>query len=54
MFRKGQLVELDIVDMSNQGLAIGKTDSMAVFVPGPIPGDKVTAKLTRLKKVTTF
>ncbi|MGI6258126.1 MAG: 23S rRNA (uracil(1939)-C(5))-methyltransferase RlmD [Anaerovoracaceae bacterium] len=54
MFKKGQLVELDIVDMSNQGLAIGKADSMAVFVPGPIPGDKVTAKLTKLKKNYAF
>ncbi len=54
MFEKGQLVQLDIMDMSDQGLAIGKTNGMAVFVSGPIPGDKVTARLTKLKRNYAF
>lgn len=54
MFEEGQPVKLEILDMSDQGLAIGKTEGMAVFVSGPIPGDKVTAKLTKLKRNYAF
>ena len=52
---KGQLVELIIEDMSNEGHGIGKTeDGFVVFVPGAVVGDKVRAKLTKVKKNYSF
>ncbi len=51
----GQLVKLIIDDMSDRGQGIGRTEEgMAVFVMGAIPGDHVTAELTKVKKRYAF
>lgn len=48
---KGQILELTIDDMSVEGQGIGRSeDGFVVFVPGAVVGDKVRAKLTKVKK----
>lgn len=51
---KGQIVAIDIVDMSNEGKGIGKLEGMAVFVDNVIIGDKITAEITKVKKNYCF
>lgn len=47
---KGEKVKVKIVDMTDSGAGIGKDAGFAVFVPGAVPGDVVTAELTKVKK----
>lgn len=47
---KGQIVQLTIEDMSNEGQGIGKADGFAVFVKNTVVGDVVKAELTKVKK----
>ncbi len=54
MFEKGQKVNLEIIDISNEGKGIGKVDGLAVFVEGTVVGDKVEAELTKIKKNYAF
>jgi 23S rRNA (uracil1939-C5)-methyltransferase len=48
-FKKGDLVELTISDLAFGGAGVAKIEGYAVFVEGTIPGDKVSARLTRVK-----
>ena len=52
--QRGEIVKLNIVDMSDSGAGIGKDDGFAVFVPGAVTGDVVTAELTKVKKPKTL
>ncbi|MEG2324426.1 MAG: 23S rRNA (uracil(1939)-C(5))-methyltransferase RlmD [Anaerovoracaceae bacterium] len=54
MFEKGQICQMKIVDMSNEGQGIGRADGLAVFVPGAVVGDVVTVGLTKVKKNYAF
>lgn len=54
MFEKGQILDLEITDMSDTGQGIGKADGLAVFVSGAVIGDKVKARLTKVKKRYAF
>ena len=47
---KGQILELTIEDMSQEGKGIGKADGFAVFVDGAVVGDKVRVQLRKVKK----
>ena len=51
---KGQIVSLKIEDMSNEGQGIGRTEGVVVFVPGTVPGDLVSAQITKVKKNYCF
>lgn len=51
---KNEIIELDIVDMSESGSGIGKYNGMAVFVSGATVGDKITAKVLKVKKNYAF
>ena len=55
---KGQNVILTIEDMSAEGQGIGRADGEAggivVFVGGTVPGDRVRAQLTKVKKNYAF
>lgn len=42
--------ELTIVDMNSEGVGIGKTDGLVVFVPGAVTGDTVQVQITEKKK----
>ncbi len=48
--RKGDTVELTIEKMAYGGRALAYHNSMAIFVDKTVPGDKVTARITRVKK----
>ena len=47
---EGQTVELEITDMTDDGKGLGRLSGLAIFVAGSVPGDKVSTRITRLKK----
>ena len=51
---EGQIVELEITDMTDDGKGLGRLSGLAIFVVGAVPGDKVSARITRLKKRYAF
>lgn len=51
---EGQIVELKITDMTDDGKGLGRLSGLAIFVAGAVPGDKVSARITRLKKRYAF
>lgn len=54
MFKKGDIVQIEITDISDQGKGIGKAEGMAVFVGGTVMGDVVSCELTKVKKRYAF
>lgn len=47
---KGDVIELKIEDMTEDGKGIGKFNSLAIFVPNAVLGDLVKAEIIKLKK----
>lgn len=47
---KGQIVQIEIEDMSSEGQGIGKADGFVIFVPGAVLEDIVKVQLTKVKK----
>ncbi len=50
MFEKGTELEIEITDVSDRAVGIGHKDGFTVFVPGCLPGDRVRARLAKVKK----
>lgn len=48
--KKNDVIQLSIEDLSIHGEGIGHAEGMAFFVPGAIPGDRITAGITKIKK----
>jgi len=48
--QKNDLIELKIEDIGTDGAGIGKYDGMTFFVKDAVIGDRVTAKIMKLKK----
>lgn len=48
--KKGQTVELDVVDVAFGGKGLARVEGMAVFVDGAVAGDRVLARIVRRKK----
>lgn len=48
--KKGQEVELEIIDAAFKGKGLAKVDGLAVFVPNTTPGDVVKARIVKKKK----
>jgi len=48
-FKKGEMVELRVDDLAFGGRGITRVDSFVVFVDGALPGDRVTALVTKRK-----
>lgn len=48
--QKNDVIELEIEDLGIHGEGIGHGQGMAVFVPGAIPGDRIHAGITKVKK----
>ena len=46
---KGKLVQLEVVDLAFDGKAVAYLDGKVVFLDGGLPGETVTAELTRIK-----
>ena len=51
---KGQILTIEIEDISTEGQGIGKADGLAVFVKGTVVGDVAKVELTKLKKRYAF
>jgi len=46
----GQTLEIDIKSLGYSADAVGRADGFVVFVSGGVPGDRVLAKVTQVKK----
>ncbi|NTW71786.1 MAG: 23S rRNA (uracil(1939)-C(5))-methyltransferase RlmD [Eubacteriaceae bacterium] len=49
VYRKNDIITLDIINLTSTGEGIGKIDGFAVFVNDTLPGEKVKAKITLVK-----
>ncbi len=52
--KKNDIIELSITEMTGQGSGIGKYEGMAIFVPMTAKGDKILAKVLKVKKNYAF
>ena len=50
MIKQGDLVEIEIVDVSSQGYGVGKIDQQVVFIPDTVTGDRIISRIVRVKK----
>ncbi|NER35981.1 MAG: 23S rRNA (uracil(1939)-C(5))-methyltransferase RlmD [Oscillatoria sp. SIO1A7] len=48
-WQQGNLVEVAIADLSDSGDGVGRFGERVVFVPNTVPGDKILARLIRVK-----
>lgn len=48
--RPGDIIEIEISGVGAQAEGVGRWQGMAVFVPGALPGERVTARVTQAKK----
>ncbi|WP_045053739.1 23S rRNA (uracil(1939)-C(5))-methyltransferase RlmD [Aliterella atlantica] len=48
-WQQGKLIELDINDLSDSGDGVGRYNDRVVFVPDTVPGDRILARLVRVK-----
>jgi 23S rRNA (uracil1939-C5)-methyltransferase len=48
--RKGQEIELDIINLAFGGKGIAKVDGFTIFVDQAVPGDRVLARIIKKKK----
>ncbi len=48
-WQQGQLVEVAIVDLSDNGDGVGRFEGRVVFVPDTVPGDRALVRLVRVK-----
>ncbi len=49
VWQQGQLVEISITDLTDNGDGVGRYDQKVVFVPDTVPGDRLIARLTTVK-----
>jgi len=48
-WRQGELIELQITDLSDSGDGVGRWDGRVVFVPDTVAGDRVRVRLVHVK-----
>ena len=51
---KGQIVQIKIEDMTNEGQGLGRSNGFAIFVKGAVVGDLAEVELTKVKKNYAF
>ncbi|MBD0346869.1 MAG: TRAM domain-containing protein, partial [Coleofasciculus sp. Co-bin14] len=49
MWQQGQIVELDITDLTDTGEGVGRLGGRVVFVPDTVTGDRILVRLVRVK-----
>ena len=52
--KKDDIVTLTIEDISSEGLGVGRSDGIALFVKDTVIGDVVEAKVMKMKKTYGF
>lgn len=50
MLKQGDLVEVDIEDVSSEGNGIGKINQQVIFIPDTVTGDRILARIMQVKK----
>ncbi|ACK71704.1 RNA methyltransferase, TrmA family [Gloeothece citriformis PCC 7424] len=50
MRKQGDLIEIEITDLSSNGDGVGRIEQIVVFVPDTVPGDRVLVRIIRCKK----
>ena len=48
--QKGQILELEISDLSHDGRGVAHINTFAIFVPGALPGERAEVQVTEVKK----
>jgi predicted RNA-binding protein with TRAM domain len=46
--QKNDIITLTVTDMTDEGLGVGRVDGLAVFVTNAVPGDTVSAVITKV------
>ena len=54
ILKKDDLIEVTIEDLSEDGTGIGKYDGMTFFIKDAVIGDRIRAKIMKLKKTYGF
>ena len=54
MYKKNEIIELQITDLGSEGEGIGKIDGFPFFVKGALPGDTIRASVMKAKKNMAF
>ena len=49
IWQQGQLLEVAIADLADSGEGVGRVGERVVFVPDTVPGDRILARLIRVK-----
>lgn len=52
--KKNEIVELDITDLSYEAMGVAHYEGMTIFVNNALPGEKIKAKLLKIKKNFAF
>ena len=53
-WQPGEIIKLDITDLSSTGDGVGRCEGRVVFVPNAVPGDQMRVKLTKVKATHGF
>lgn len=48
-WQQGELIEVEITDLTDTGDGVGRTGDRVVFVPDTVPGDRILARLVHVK-----
>jgi 23S rRNA (uracil1939-C5)-methyltransferase len=48
-WQQGQIVEVEITDLSDSGEGVGRWEGRVIFVPDTVPGDRLQVRLIRVK-----
>ena len=54
VLKKNDIIPLEISEITGQGSGIGRADGMAVFIPHTAVGDKIEARILKVKKSYAF
>jgi len=49
VWRQGEILQLEITDLTDSGDGIGRADRLVVFVPDTVPGDRLLVRLLQVK-----
>lgn len=50
MIKQGDLVEVEIDDVSSEGSGVARVDQQVVFIPNTVTGDRISSRIVRIKK----
>ncbi|MCL2676916.1 MAG: 23S rRNA (uracil(1939)-C(5))-methyltransferase RlmD [Streptococcaceae bacterium] len=53
-FKKNQIYEVEIIDLSHEGLGIAKIDSFIFFVENALPEERINMRITKIGKTFGF